>query len=130
MRLTEAGIELDSEFTVELLDGQPTITMSSHSGRSEGRPARNSQYSDALRVVLERLADLDARIIDALVVSSTSLRDYPDKNDRRFGGRSRFGSAITTPRTSEPNSQKQCGRLLAKPSSVQAATVGAESRSF
>lgn len=86
MRITEAGIELDSEFAIELLDGQPAITMSSHSGRSGGRPARNSQYSDALRVVLERLADLDARIIDALVVSSTSLRDYPDEADRRFGG--------------------------------------------
>lgn len=86
MRVTEAGFELNSEFEVELIDGQPAITMSSHSGSSRGRPARNSEYTDALRVILQRLADLDARITDALVVSSTALRDYANATDRRFGG--------------------------------------------
>lgn len=85
MRVIEAGLELDSEFDVELVDGQLAITMSSHSGSSGGRPARNSQYSDALRVILERLADLDTRITDALVVSRAALRDYPDEAERRFG---------------------------------------------
>ena len=88
MRVTEAGVELDADFDVEVeVAGERVrITMSSHSGSSGGRPGRNSQYSDALRVILERLGDLDARIVDALVVSSAALRDYPGEDQRRFGG--------------------------------------------
>lgn len=44
VRITEAGIELDAEFTVDLIDGQPTFTMFSQSGSSGGRPRRNPQY--------------------------------------------------------------------------------------
>src|SRR5690348_16580755 len=84
MRVTEAGIELDAEFTVDLIDGQPTFTMFSHSGSSGGRPRRNPQYSDALRVILARLADRHSTITDALVVSSDALRRYPDSADRRL----------------------------------------------
>jgi hypothetical protein len=84
MRVTEAGIELDAEFEVEEIDGLPTFTMHSHSGASGGRPRRNPQYGDALRVILERLADIGAVITDALVASSDALRNYPEPDDRRL----------------------------------------------
>lgn len=82
--MIEAGIELDAEFAVDLVDGQPAFTMFSHSGSSSGRPRRNPQYGDALRVILRRLGDYGARITDALVVSSDALRDWPDPADRRL----------------------------------------------
>lgn len=84
MRVTEGGIELDAEFALDLIEGRPTFTMFSHSGSSGGRPRRNPQYSDALRVILARLADRHSIITDALVASSDALRKYPDAADRRL----------------------------------------------
>jgi hypothetical protein len=51
MRVTEAGVELDAEFSVDEIDGRLTFTMSSHSGSSGGRPRRNPECGEALRVI-------------------------------------------------------------------------------
>jgi len=90
VRITEAGVELDAEFEVGRVDGQAAFTMHSHSGASGGRPRRNPQYGDALRAILERLAERDAQITDALVVSSDALRDWPAPDDRRLRRDIRF----------------------------------------
>ena len=43
--------------------------MESRSGRAAGRPGRNADYNPALTLLLERLARLDASLVDALVDS-------------------------------------------------------------
>lgn len=90
MRTTEASVELDAEFDVGTVDGQAAFTMHSHGGASGGRPRRNPQYGDALRVILQRLAERDVQMTDALVVSSDALRDWPAPEDRRLKRDIRF----------------------------------------
>jgi hypothetical protein len=69
MRVTVAGAELDADIGVEMADGRLAITMHSGSGVSAGRPPRNPDYGEALRVILARLAERQSVITDALVLS-------------------------------------------------------------
>ena len=84
MRVNEAGAVLDAEIDLEKVDGGVVFTMHSHSGASGGRPSRNTQYSDALRVILERPARLDGVLTDALVTSRAALDRWPDPDQRRL----------------------------------------------
>lgn len=84
MKLSSAGTTFDAEFLVEGVPGRLSFTMLSQSGSSKGVTGRNSQYGDALRVILERLAARDGRITDALVTSAAAIRAWPSEEDRRL----------------------------------------------
>jgi hypothetical protein len=63
------GQVLEAEFSVEVVDGQTTLILESRSG-----DARNVDYHPALRTLLTRLAELDARLTNAIVDSTVSRR--------------------------------------------------------
>jgi hypothetical protein len=84
MKVTEAGIELDADFSVTRGPRGLELTVESRGGARGAPNERNTQYDDGLRVLLARLGERGARITDALVTSSTSLRRYPAEDDRRL----------------------------------------------
>ena len=77
MRATDAaGKQLDAVYHVESDGVQLALIMESRGGGGtrDGRPGRNSDYNDALELLLERLARLDATLLDALVDSGKTRR--------------------------------------------------------
>jgi hypothetical protein len=75
-----SGRVLDAKYFVEPVDAQLTLVLESRTGK----PPRNSEYKPTLKILLTRLAALNAILRDALVDSSvTQSRGYPDA-DRRI----------------------------------------------
>jgi hypothetical protein len=71
-----AGKHLDANYSV-VPDGiRLALIMDSRSGGGtrDGRPGRNSDYNDALELLLGRLGRLEAKLLDALVDSSYTQR--------------------------------------------------------
>lgn len=71
-----AGKQLDANYSV-VPDGiRLALIMDSGGGGGtrDGRPGRNSDYNDALELLLQRLGRLEARVLDALVDSSYTRR--------------------------------------------------------
>jgi Domain of unknown function (DUF3883) len=95
MRIAVAGVQLDAEVDIGMVDGRATLTMHSGSGSSGGRAPRNPDYGEALRVILARLAERQGRITDALVTSSDALRAWPDPADRRLVRGLRYPVLVT-----------------------------------
>jgi hypothetical protein len=63
------------------------LIMESRSGRAAGRPGRNADYNPALTLLLERLAQLDATLADALVDSrKTQALGIPEAERRLITG--------------------------------------------
>jgi hypothetical protein len=70
------GAALDATFGVESVDGKVTVVVESRGG-ARGQPgARNIDYSEGLEVLLGRLQDRGARILDA-VVDTLATRQLP-----------------------------------------------------
>jgi Domain of unknown function (DUF3883) len=67
--VAESGEVLDAEFGVEMVDDQLTVVLESRSG-----DGRNPDYHSTLLVLLGRLAELDASIVNAIVDSTVSRR--------------------------------------------------------
>ena len=67
--LDAAGRPLNATFSAEPEGDWVALIMESRSGRAAGRPGRNADYNPALTLLLERLARLDATLVDALVDS-------------------------------------------------------------
>jgi hypothetical protein len=65
----DGDTELDAEFSVEEVDGTPTVVLESRSGQT-----RNPDYYPALSLLLTRLRAMDARIALAIVDSTVSRR--------------------------------------------------------
>lgn len=65
--ITDAGALLDSEFSVEPYEDQPTLVLESRFGQ-----VRNPDYNPALELLLRRLKGLGAVITDAIVDSTVS----------------------------------------------------------
>lgn len=63
------GRVLDAEFVIEPDGPNLAVIMDSRSGGSGSRPPRNPDYNRALAVLLTRLGQLDAVLVDALVDS-------------------------------------------------------------
>jgi hypothetical protein len=67
--LDAAGSPLNATFSTVPEGDWVALIMESRSGRAAGRPGRNADYNSALTLLLERLARLDATLVDALVDS-------------------------------------------------------------
>ena len=82
--LDDDGRILDAEYAVEPDGSHLALIMESRSGTSGSRPPRNPDYNQALRLLLQRLGELNAVLADALV-DSRLVRDLglPDA-DRRL----------------------------------------------
>jgi hypothetical protein len=63
------GVTLDAEYQVEADSGRLALIMESRSGASGSRAPRNPNYNQALTVLLSRLGNLNAVLVDALVDS-------------------------------------------------------------
>src|SRR5262249_50544069 len=79
-----SGRTLDAEFSVERHDGRLSLVLESAGGADGNRPARNPDYRDALGVLLGRLQDLDATLVDAVVDSRYTQRMGIPAADRRL----------------------------------------------
>ena len=85
MRLVDdRGRVLDAEYAVEADGSYLALIMDSRSGTSGSRPPRNPDYNQALIVLLERLAQLGAVLVDALVDSRHTQELGLQESDRRL----------------------------------------------
>lgn len=66
------GIEVDSEFAVESQNDLLAVILESRGGASPGSAQRNPDYNVALDLLLSRLAQLRATVVDAFVDSVTT----------------------------------------------------------
>ncbi|MFE4727342.1 hypothetical protein [Microbacterium sp. NPDC056736] len=66
------GIEVDSEFAVESENDLLAVILESRGGASPGSAQRNPDYNVALDLLLSRLAQLRATVVDAFVDSVTT----------------------------------------------------------
>lgn len=78
------GRTLDAEYTVEPDAPYLALIIDSRSGMSGSRPPRNPDYNQALTILLERLAQLDAVLVDALVDSRRTQQLGLPESDRRL----------------------------------------------
>jgi len=77
---TAEGV-LDAEFVVESIDGRSTVVIESSGGRRGQPDARNLDYVDGFRVILTRLAELDA-VLNDVFIDSERVRDLPVEQRR------------------------------------------------
>src|SRR5215472_3086318 len=78
------GRTLDARYTVEA-DGQYlAVIMESRSGASDSHPPRNPDYNRALLVLLERLGNLGAVLVDTLLDSRRATELRLSVADRRL----------------------------------------------
>jgi 5-methylcytosine-specific restriction enzyme A len=78
------GRALDAEYTVEPDGSSLALIMASRSGMSGSRSPRNPDYNQALTILLERLSQLDAVLVDALVDSRRTQQLGLPGSDRRL----------------------------------------------
>ena len=78
------GQTLDAEYSVEPDGSYLALIMDSRSGMSGSRPPRNPDYNQALTILLERLSQLDAVLVDALVDSRRTQQLGLPESDRRL----------------------------------------------
>lgn len=76
------GVPVDAEFSLESDGSWFAVTLESRGGASKGSQPRNPDYNLALELLLARLADLRAELIDAFV-DSASAQELP-LADRRI----------------------------------------------
>jgi superfamily II DNA or RNA helicase/diadenosine tetraphosphate (Ap4A) HIT family hydrolase/SOS-response transcriptional repressor LexA len=69
----DAGELLDASFRVERVGEQLTLIYESRGGKKGSPSERNTQYSAGLKVLLARLAAMDAQITNAVVESEKTL---------------------------------------------------------
>jgi hypothetical protein len=75
---SDEGVELNAEFAVEAEDPYLSLVLESAGGRGrDGGPARNHEYVDALRLLLSRLRDRRAVLVNA-VLASQRVADLPE----------------------------------------------------
>lgn len=78
------GNEINAELSVEQDGTQLAIIRESYSGGDSTRPPRNPQYRTALRTLIDRLRDLNATVMDALLDSGDTQRAGIPETDRRL----------------------------------------------
>lgn len=71
-----SGLEVDSEFTVESENDLLAVIIESRGGAPQGSAQRNPDYNVAFDLLLSRLAQLRATVVDA-VVDSLTTRQLP-----------------------------------------------------
>lgn len=83
------GTVLDAELRVKRIDGALTITVEEARGGGRGSAGeRNTDYKEGLELILARLANLGARIVDGTVVSRTTRSLPPEEKRIRIEGQS------------------------------------------
>lgn len=78
------GRVLEAEYAIVPDSPYLALVMDSRSGGSGSRQPRNPDYNPALMVLLERLARLDATLVDALVDSQRTRELGLSEADRRL----------------------------------------------
>ena len=78
------GKRLDAKYEVERDGDGLALVMFSASGASGGRPAKNPDYQHALLLLLQRLKDLGAVLVDALVDTDDTRRRGVPEDERRI----------------------------------------------
>ncbi|MET8339785.1 hypothetical protein [Streptosporangium canum] len=76
---------LDAEYSVKREDDHFALILASASGPSAGRAGRNTKYKQALALLITRLRERDAILLDALVDSSRTDH-LPDEERRLIKG--------------------------------------------
>src|SRR5215471_4913857 len=80
----DRGGVLAAEYQVETDGAHLALIVESRSGASGSRPPRNSDYNQALTVLLTRLGMLDAVLVDAVVDSRRTQQLGMPEADRRL----------------------------------------------
>lgn len=78
------GRRLDAAFDVQIVDDVVTLVIESRSGALGGDRARNPDYNEALALLLARLGQRGASLVDAVVDSTAARRAHPDPAARRL----------------------------------------------
>lgn len=81
--IDSVGKLLDATYLVQRSGNRLDLIMESRSGRSGGNPGRNSDYNPALTLLLERLGDLKATMLDAWVDSGRTQALHIPEEGRR-----------------------------------------------
>lgn len=76
-----ADAVLDAEFVVETIEGTSTVVIESSGGRRGQPDARNLDYADGFRLILARLAELDAVLHDVFI-DTDRVRHLPVEQRR------------------------------------------------
>jgi hypothetical protein len=71
-----SGRELDAEFELERMAPQWALVLHSRSGGNDERPARNPEYSEALELMLERIAAAGGHIT-SIAIDSLPAQKFP-----------------------------------------------------
>jgi 5-methylcytosine-specific restriction protein A len=82
--VSDDGRTLDAEFEVEPEHSHIAIVLSSRSGPSGSKPAQNPEYNAVLTLLLQRLGQLNAVLVDALVDSLNVHRLGLPESERRL----------------------------------------------
>lgn len=82
--LAAVGRRLDAAFEVQVVDGAVTLVIESRSGALGSDRARNPDYNEALALLLARLGQRGASLVDAVVDSTAARRSHPDPATRRL----------------------------------------------
>lgn len=90
-----SGIVIDAHFSVEVLHGQLTLVIESKGGGVNSESRRNQDYDLGLKLLLERLAILNATILDAVVDSQVTQKAGLSHEHRRLLMRGSYNFPIT-----------------------------------
>lgn len=71
--IDDEGRQIDAEFSIEQWSEGFNVVLESQSGQSRGQPARNTQYSEAMRLILERAKIQRMTLEDVQVVSAKTI---------------------------------------------------------
>jgi hypothetical protein len=82
--IDDDGEVLAAEYAIETDGSYLAVVMDSRSGMSGSRPPRNPDYNRALTVLLTRLGQLNAVLVDALVDSRHTQELALPEADRRL----------------------------------------------
>lgn len=74
----EKGDEIDAKYSVETIRDGFDLIIESQGGSTGGRPARNTDYAQALVLHLRRMAEL-GMVLDDIQVASTKAMENPEK---------------------------------------------------
>lgn len=102
----ENGVEIDATFSVESTAGTATsVVIESAGGKAGSASARNTEYPKCVDLILQRLANLDAQVLDAYIETGAT-KNIP-LSERRLTPGNSLAYPLTLSETSDLEGLRQ-----------------------